>query len=244
MSRRAGSGEPVILIVDDFEPIRAHLVCSLESLGLPILEAANGEAALALLETNPVSLVISDVEMPQGDGVWLIERITERAIKVFVIFVTGRATELSAKLMALGALAVFSKPWNSDELHNIVSKALDTNLPMYPRRDLRLSVQLPVVILNNDTQAATAYNISKRGIYIEASEAAFNYAEGDQLTLELPKLGAKYYSVRCIVRWRKRGADGKVSGYGLEFETDDLSQQALNLYLNQISTGLSHLSRH
>lgn len=64
-----------ILTVDDSAAMRDILRASLTSAGFTVLQAEDGEAALALLETRAVDLIITDINMPRLDGLGLIGQV-------------------------------------------------------------------------------------------------------------------------------------------------------------------------
>src|SRR5919106_450803 len=90
----AKSRQRTILVVDDALTTRSMLVSLLDRVGFRTLAAADGEAGYALLRSEPVDLVVSDVEMPGLDGVALTRRIRATAgmDRLPVILVTSLAT--------------------------------------------------------------------------------------------------------------------------------------------------------
>lgn len=80
---------PSILVVDDEKGIQDLLKCTLESSGFDVVVAADGTAALALLESRRSDLILLDIGMPGLDGFQALELIQQR-YNVPVIMVTGR----------------------------------------------------------------------------------------------------------------------------------------------------------
>lgn len=69
------SAQQTLLIVDD-EPMMRHLLTqTLDSQGFKVLVAENGVEALTLVKTNSVDLIITDVHMPKGSGLKLLENL-------------------------------------------------------------------------------------------------------------------------------------------------------------------------
>jgi CheY-like chemotaxis protein len=64
-----------VLVVDDDPDVRASMAAVLESGGLSVLEAVDGETALRVLEHSRVAVVVLDLHMSPRDGVWLLERL-------------------------------------------------------------------------------------------------------------------------------------------------------------------------
>jgi len=114
-----------ILIVDDEAGLREILRDEFELLGWKVFDAAGGNEAFALLQKNPVEIVLSDVRMPFGDGVQLLEYIKKSISPSPIIFmVTGFADVSDVDLKALGARAVINKPYDLDELIKLVADSV------------------------------------------------------------------------------------------------------------------------
>lgn len=110
-----------ILIVEDSDDLRDALGKSLESLGHKVKEAGSGEAALEVALTNSFDLVISDVDMSDGTGPWLIQKLTEASNMVPVILMSGR---VGAENIATsnGAKAFLAKPFKMSDLEDIIAR--------------------------------------------------------------------------------------------------------------------------
>ena len=114
------------LVVDDEPRLRRVLVRLLEGDGFSCREAGSGTEALALMEQDPVPLVLSDVRMPQMDGVTLLREIVSRWPDTAVIVVTAVAeVEDAVSCLHLGALDYVAKPFQLDEVRARVAQALD-----------------------------------------------------------------------------------------------------------------------
>jgi putative nucleotidyltransferase with HDIG domain len=123
------------LVVDDEPRLRRVLVRLLEGEGFACREAGSGIEALELLDQEPVPLVISDLRMPQMDGVALLREIIARWPDTAVIMVTAVAeVESAVACLQLGALDYVAKPFHLDEVRARVMQALD-------KRRLKLEVE-------------------------------------------------------------------------------------------------------
>ena len=108
-----------VLIVEDSRLYRRLLSGMLAQWGYKVSEAENGLAALQILESQPVSLVISDWEMPEMDGLTLCREIRSRQIGhyIYVILLTGRENPDDLTLgFDAGADDFLSKPVEQSEL--------------------------------------------------------------------------------------------------------------------------------
>jgi putative nucleotidyltransferase with HDIG domain len=115
-----------VLVVDDEPRLRRVLVRLLEGEGFATKEAGSGVEALAVLEQETFPLVISDIRMPQMDGVTLLKEITQRWPSTGVIVVTAVAeVESAVACLQLGALDYVGKPFHLEEVRARVQQALD-----------------------------------------------------------------------------------------------------------------------
>lgn len=114
------------LVVDDQPTLLSALLGSLRALGHQCIEASSGRQALALLESTDIDVVISDVRMPEMDGVELLERVRRAYPDVAVIMVTGMAdVETAVGCLRRGAYDYIVKPFQLDEIHARVLQAAE-----------------------------------------------------------------------------------------------------------------------
>jgi len=105
-----------VLVAEDDEASRLALARSLERHGYRVLEAPDGEAALALFAAHRVDLVVLDVGMPRLDGFGVLQALRQHS-DVPVIFLTGRAEEVDRVVgLELGADDYVLKPYSLREL--------------------------------------------------------------------------------------------------------------------------------
>src|SRR5215211_2380164 len=115
-----------ILIVDDEQSYRQLLSLVFEGDGHTIRTAANGREALTLLHTEPADVVISDVRMPDMDGIEMLRAVREIAPDIGVVMMTAFASvETAREAFKLGADDFIQKPFDVEELKLIVKKTLD-----------------------------------------------------------------------------------------------------------------------
>jgi len=102
-----------LLIVDDEQSIRKLCVTVGEALGFICLEADSGESALALLEEQPVHVVLSDMIMPHMSGLEFLERVKKLLPRTEVALMTGHGSiETAVQAMKLGAYDYITKPFS------------------------------------------------------------------------------------------------------------------------------------
>ncbi len=116
-----------ILIVDDDECVRELLVLTLNQLGHTCVEAADGNKAIELFRLLCPDLIITDISMPDRDGIELIMDLRLEASKVPVIAISGNSKLKPLYLQMarkLGAFEVLSKPFTLDQVRSLVSSVL------------------------------------------------------------------------------------------------------------------------
>ena len=101
------------MIVDDEQSIRKLCVTVGEALGFICLEADSGESALALLEEQPVHIVLSDMVMPHMSGLEFLEKVKKLLPRTEVALMTGHGSiETAVQAMKLGAYDYITKPFS------------------------------------------------------------------------------------------------------------------------------------
>ena len=102
-----------LLIVDDEQSIRRLCVTVGEALGFVCLEAESGESALALLEEQPVHMILSDMVMPRMSGLEFLEKVKKLLPRTEVALMTGHGSiETAVQAMKLGAYDYITKPFS------------------------------------------------------------------------------------------------------------------------------------
>jgi diguanylate cyclase (GGDEF)-like protein/PAS domain S-box-containing protein len=119
-------GRAAILVVDDDAVARGALCAVLEEAGFAVSEATRGEEALAIVERQPVNMVIADYFMPGMTGTDLLAAVYARRPDIVRVLMSGRA-ELPMLLEAVnrGAISRFlAKPWGIGEVRALVEEGL------------------------------------------------------------------------------------------------------------------------
>jgi DNA-binding NtrC family response regulator len=115
-----------VLIVDDEKNIRLTLSLALESMGLEIDSAMNGEEALDKVNQKEFGLILLDLKMPGMDGMEVLKRVSEIRPDIRIIIITAHGTiESAIDAMKLGAVDFIQKPFSPDEIRELVSKVID-----------------------------------------------------------------------------------------------------------------------
>jgi CheY-like chemotaxis protein len=105
-----------ILVMDDDEPITRMLKKVLEGRGHEVFTAANGREGMKLFAAAQVDLVISDILMPEMDGLEALKELLRRNPDLKLIAVSGGGVRLKMDILKvakiLGASATFEKPYD------------------------------------------------------------------------------------------------------------------------------------
>jgi len=121
------AGKPKVLIIDDDEQFTFLVASHLRSAGIPLRDSRGRHAGFMFaLRENP-GLILLDINMPAGGGIFLLERLvkTGKTQLVPIIVITARSElEVEALAKAKGAVAFLHKPIDRDTLIAAVDAAL------------------------------------------------------------------------------------------------------------------------
>jgi two-component system response regulator AtoC len=127
-----------ILVVDDEVKMRRLLEMSLKNMGHEVVQAADGEEAIACFEEAPFDLVMTDLKMPRMDGIQLLRTLRDRGEEVPVIVLTAFGTiETAVEAMKLGAADYIIRPFEMETVELAVTRALAMGAMQRENRFLR-----------------------------------------------------------------------------------------------------------
>jgi CheY-like chemotaxis protein len=120
-----------ILVIDDDPDIRAILELTLKAAGHEVILAADGREGVERYCTSPADLVITDLYMPNRDGLETIRQLRRRFPKVAIIAMSGwvAAGTMLSMAQELGAVGVLHKPFRAEELIATMTGALGGQSP-------------------------------------------------------------------------------------------------------------------
>lgn len=115
----------VVLVVDDEPSVRGLFVDVLRKAGAAVTSSGVATEAVALIDLQPPDVVITDLRMPEHDGIWLLGQLKARIPAVPVIVVSGHIEPASRDhLLALGFADVLTKPLPLSDLTTIVARVV------------------------------------------------------------------------------------------------------------------------
>jgi response regulator RpfG family c-di-GMP phosphodiesterase len=119
-------GKLNVLVVDDDQAVRELLADGLEAFGYPAVTASGIDEAFEIVRREPLRLVLSDIDMPGGDGIELLNRIKRYDPQLDVIMVTGAIdADTAVGAIRKGASDYVTKPFNLDEVQIVVERTLE-----------------------------------------------------------------------------------------------------------------------
>jgi response regulator RpfG family c-di-GMP phosphodiesterase len=175
---------PRILVVDDERVIREMLSDFLGLEGYVVRTVEDGVQALEELQRRSYNLVISDLKMPNMNGLELIEKITELGIPVLTVIMTGFGTvETAIEAMKHGAYDYVLKPFRVEEVVHTVKRGLDRQRLQH--ENLRLKDALSIYKISE----AIATSLSVERVLDLVLDAVLDAVNADvaNLLLESPR---------------------------------------------------------
>lgn len=118
-----------ILVVDDELNMRLVLKAMLGKEGYEVATASDGLEALDILKDNNIAVIVTDLKMPRLDGMGLLEKVIGNYPYTPVIIITAHGTiDTAVDALKKGAFDYITKPFEQDDLKNIVNKAFRTRI--------------------------------------------------------------------------------------------------------------------
>ena len=127
-----------ILIIDDERPILLTLEALLGRHGYHPEVAANASTGMRLLQSKPAALVLLDLQLPDADGLEMLEQIKREHPETQVIILTAHDSLSNAiESIKRGAYHFISKPYAPEELLSLIEKALEKQSLVRETKELR-----------------------------------------------------------------------------------------------------------
>ena len=127
-----------ILLIDDDDSFRSILEYNLEQAGYEVVSVSDGKKGLKRLEATSFPVVITDIKMPEVDGLEVLRRVRRQYPETLVIMITAYGSiEMAVEAMREGAYDYITKPLNRDALLMTLEKALQYRLLKEENRRLK-----------------------------------------------------------------------------------------------------------
>ena len=155
-----------ILLIEDEELSRESLSRLLKSAGFTVKGAASGEMAMQLLALEKFDIVVTDLFLPDANGIDILKKVKGNSPQTEVILITGHASaETAVKAMKEGAYDYITKPLNFEELQIILTKAMEKhqllNENVYLRKQLREKYGFANIVGNSPAMQKVFSRISR-----------------------------------------------------------------------------------
>ncbi|MEM7565556.1 MAG: sigma-54 dependent transcriptional regulator [Pseudomonadota bacterium] len=190
-----------VLIVDDEPDIRELLEITLMRMGLETRSAEDFSNATRLLTSESFDLCLTDMKLPDGDGIALVEHIQMHCPNTPTAVITAHGSiDLAIKAMKCGAFDFVSKPVSLDTLRNLVEKAL--TLPSAPQSidestDSRYQIIGESDKIQEMKRSISKFARSQAPVYINGASGTGKELVARQIHLQGSRAQAPFVAVNC-----------------------------------------------
>ncbi len=179
----AGSTTPVgkILVVDDEAELRSVLVESLQRHGYEVIGCGSGPDAVAELRERDFDLLLTDLMMPEMDGIALLTAALQIDPHLVGIIVTGQGTiQTAVDAMQIGAFDYVLKPFRLQTLMPVLTRAMNV-------RHLKLeNVQLRETVAIHSLCQTIAFTLDPQTVLSKLADSAVQQSDADEVSILLP----------------------------------------------------------
>ncbi len=196
----AETRKPRILVVDDEAELKNALVEALAAHSFEVSGFTNPHEVLAALEHEAFDVVLSDLMMPEMDGISLVEKALEIDPHLIAIIMTGQgAIQTAVDAMKMGAFDYVLKPFRFATLLPTITRAINA-------RRLRLeNVQLRETVAIYELCQTIAFTLDQQTLISKLADAALQQTEADEVSVLLPtKDGDQLYVAAVRGEGRER----------------------------------------
>lgn len=197
------NNKQTILIIDDEPDIRELLVITLSRMGYETQCAEDYQTAIQLLKQNNYDLCLSDMRLPDGNGIDIVEHIQQLQNPCPVAVITAHGNmELAIKALKAGAFDFVSKPISLDLLRNLITQALTakTNLKV-PSSSTKTDEDFQIVgeseAILQLKKSITKLSRSQAPVYIQADSGTGKELVARQIHKQSSRLDAPFIAVNC-----------------------------------------------
>ena len=190
-----------VLIVDDEPDIRELLEITLQRMGLETRCAEDFSMATRCLKQDSFDLCLTDMQLPDGDGITLVEHIQQHYPDTPTAVITAHGSiDLAIKAMKCGAFDFVSKPVSLETLRNLVEKAL--TLPSTPQAasdetDLRFQIIGESPAMLDLKRSIAKFARSQAPVFICGESGTGKELVARQIHLQGARASAAFIAVNC-----------------------------------------------
>ena len=186
------------LIIDDEVDILELLEITLNRMDIETITAENIHSAQALLKENEFDICLTDMRLPDGDGLELLKTIQETRKKIPVIVITAHgSTDIAVKAMKYGAFDFLTKPVDLKVLRQLVKNALKASLsPAQDRRSRHLLLGESDVMCNIRSKISKISR-SQAPVYIKGESGAGKELVAQVIHKQSSRSEESFIAVNC-----------------------------------------------
>ena len=190
-----------VLIVDDEPDIRELLEITLLRMGLETRSAEDYSSATRLLNDEPFDLCLTDMKLPDGDGIALVEYIQQQYPHIPAAVITAYGSiDLAIKAMKSGAFDFVSKPVSLDTLRKLIEKALtlpDTKQQASSSTDSKYQIIGETPIVTELRRSIAKFARSQAPVFIQGQSGTGKELVARQIHLQGSRAKAPFIAVNC-----------------------------------------------
>jgi CheY-like chemotaxis protein len=203
--KRCEEGAPMktVLIAEDDAIFLARLqrMLSRYSDRFDVAAATNGKEAIAVLQQRPVSVLVTDIQMPEMDGLELLTYVNEHHPVIPCFVMTAFDTPELKKKVAKDIIYFFSKPFEIDSLGAAIVKVIERDIPRGAVTGISVASFLQMIVLEKKTCLfEVLFGEGRKGIfYFENGvlfDAGFEGKKGEEAARELIDIGSASFRFR------------------------------------------------
>ena len=196
-----------ILVVDDEENTRIGLERALKQLGYTVILAGNGKEALPILKKQKIDLLLTDLKMPQMDGMTLMSETKKVSPDTTILIITAYGTvESAVNAMKSGAYDYISKPINLDEIEITIQRALTSKKLEKENKSLRQQLEAKYSIESMSGTSPQIQHIktlvqrvspSKSTVLIEGESGTGKELIANAIHYHSPRKNGSFVAIHC-----------------------------------------------
>ncbi|OFZ80206.1 MAG: hypothetical protein A2583_11395 [Bdellovibrionales bacterium RIFOXYD1_FULL_53_11] len=213
-----------ILIVDDEKLLREAIAYEFNKRGFRALTAGSGNEAYGIIEREKIDVVLTDVRMPDGDGIGLLSRIKKLdAAMPVVVFITAFTDITIEDAYNMGACAIICKPFDRKELQSTVARAIRVASGAWDdfqaTEDIN-SAGTGVDLLLDDLESSIngrVIGIGRGGMFVTSDRPLPEIQSRIRFRLRFNHKPPDEFNGTGVVRWSRSAPPPLPSSCGIEF---------------------------